>query len=59
MLFQETSINITSWRNFIPSSKINFKVKNTQKDEEKDKYVLEGVVRPMHVVIRLRCAKQC
>lgn len=42
MDIQEASIDITKWRNFIPSPKTNLEKENTKKDEEKGKTIIEG-----------------
>jgi len=34
---QESSEDITKWRNFVPRPKASFKEENTQKDQEKGK----------------------
>jgi len=42
MKIQEASENITSWRNYVPSPKINLKEENTKKNKEKGKNDTEG-----------------
>jgi len=41
MKIQETSEDITKWKSFVQSLKINFKEENTQKDQEKYKITLK------------------
>jgi hypothetical protein len=49
---RDTSEDLTSWSNFIPSPKKSFKEENTKKYVEKDKNALEkGVVCPGHAAM--------